>query len=161
MTRKGILLALLIVLVAAAVAAAVALSNISEFGGPVSGGVITTSPISSGGMPGEYGGVLSFQNNTTKQFDFIMTNNVDRTVAFNVSVHFWMSGIVAGGFTVLGFAWYLDGVVLDPTPSVNTTTSWFEDYPSSLGPFASRQYALTVTFIFIGAGDYTLQVWAS
>ncbi len=149
--------ALAAILVVAAVVTAVLLSNVVEFRGPLHQGVITLSEIGSNGMPG----VLSLDNGTAKTFEWNATNRANRTVAFDLHVVFFLHGIVDGGFTVLGFEWSLNGAPLNATPPLeNVTTSWEDYYPDTLAPFATHSYALTLTFTFVGAGDYTLRVTA-
>ncbi len=145
------------ILMAVVVVSAILLSNVVEFRGPLHQGVITLSEIGSNGMPG----ILSLDNGTAKTFEWNATNRANRTVDFDLHVVFFLHGIMNGGFTVLDFNWSLNGVFLNDTPPfANLTTSWEDYYPDSLEPFAKHPYELTLTFTFVGAGDYTLRITA-
>ncbi|MEE9592786.1 MAG: hypothetical protein V3W28_04305 [Thermoplasmata archaeon] len=153
---------------AIALVTAVLLSNIRTMTGPVDAGEFVIGPLCSDCADwGESGpGVLNLRNDTAKPFAFNVTNQVNRTVNFHLHLQFWMSGIIHGGFTVLSFNWSIEraGIpltYLDPTPNVNSTTSWAEDFDDTLGPYASHRYTVTVWFAFIGGGDYSFEVYAA
>ncbi|MCJ2530776.1 MAG: hypothetical protein LN413_00445 [Candidatus Thermoplasmatota archaeon] len=153
---------------AVALVTAVLLSNIRTMTGPVDAGEVVIGPL--GSECADYciagPGILNLRNNTAKPFAFNVTSQVDRTIDFHLHLQFWMSGILAGGFTVLSFSWSIERaglgpVALDPTPQVNTTTHWTEDFNDTLGPFGSHRYTVTVLFAFIGGGDYSFEVYAA
>ncbi len=147
---------------------AVLLSNIQTMTGPVDAGEFVVGTICSECVDwGESGqGILNLRNNTAKPFAFNVTNQMNRTTNFHLHLQFWMSGILAGGFTALSFNWSIERAglpitYLDPTPQVNTTTHWTEDFNDTLGPFGSYRYTVTVLFAFIGGGDYSFEVYAA
>ena len=146
-------LPLVAILLVAVFASAVFLSNISEIRGPLSRGVLHISDIAI--TP------FALSNGTAKTFTWNVTNSADRLVDFNLTISFFLSGVVNGGFTVLSFDWTLNALTLNNSQVPGgSTPSWYAQYLTSLGPFATATFNLVVTFSFIGAGDYTLRVEA-
>ncbi|MEE9198156.1 MAG: hypothetical protein V3U45_08415 [bacterium] len=151
--KRG-LVVLAAVLLVAALASAVFLSNLVEFRGPLSRGVLTVSEIAA--TPS------ALSNGTAKTFTWNVTNAADRLVNFNLTVSFFLSGVVNGGFTVLAFDWTLNALALNNSQVQGEANNpaWYAAYLTSIGPLATQTFTLVVTFSSIGAGDYTLRVEA-